>query len=253
MFTVMMFTGLKRKTLQCPVCNSSVKKFLPLPKFYEKNSKKHGFKHFGKAETINVEHYSCPKCGASDRERLYALYLEREVINKQHPRKISLIHFAPESALSKKLEELNFLAYRTADFASDEVDDKVDITNLSLYEDNSFDIFICSHVLEHVQNDKVAVKELYRILKIGGFGILMVPVIPYLEKTLEDFTKTTDEERWRYFGQNDHIRLYAKSDYVELIKGSAFNLKQLGAAYFGEEMFDRAGITRQSVLYIVEK
>jgi len=134
-----------------------------------------------------------------------------------------------------------------------DVDDKVDITNMPGYSDGQFDFFICSHVLEHVTDDAKALQELHRILRPGGKGIVMVPIILSLNQTQEDPTVEDEAERWRRFGQNDHVRLYSKNDFIKRIEQAGFRTHQLGEEYFGEELFRRSGITRQSVLYVAEK
>jgi SAM-dependent methyltransferase len=241
-----------RKKLQCSVCDSTVEDFIPLPSSFKDNSKRYGFKYFGKGETINLLKYSCPICGASDRERLYANYF-KEKFNKSW--KAKLIHFAPEAALKKFLQKyFNNIEYITADIADGDYDIKCDLTNLNILADNSFDFFICSHVLEHVENDKKAMSELKRILKPGGKGILMAPVHLAIKKTIENIPDVrSDEDRWKYYGQYDHVRLYAKKDYIKRIKDVGFIIKELNINFFGAEVFRTLGLSKTSTLYIVEK
>ena len=102
------------------------------------------------------------------------------------------------------------------------VDDKVDISNMWLYDNNQFDFFICSHVLEHVPDDHKALSELHRILKPGGTGILMVPIILGLEEIDEDPFETDESERWRRFGQHDHVRVYSKEGFLKRARDAGF-------------------------------
>ena len=134
----------------------------------------------------------------------------------------------------------------------DSVDYKADLQNLP-FDDESFDFFICSHVLEHVEDDRAAMRELYRITKKHGAGILMAPIIVGLDKTHEDPSITDEGERWRLFGQNDHVRLYAHNDYVALIKQASFNLQELDINHFGETAYKRLGLNPTSTLYVVSK
>jgi len=178
------FLGVK----SCPVCERDVDKFLPLPSFYSENAIKYGYKYFGQGEMTSLEEYLCPLCGASDRERLYMLYLNR-IRFREGAR---VLHFAPEPVLSHVLKmravKENFF-YHTVDLEMDKADEKINITNMIGYNDGEFDFFICSHVLEHVGNDNKAVSELYRITRDGGTGILMAPIILTLEKTLKTIQK----------------------------------------------------------------
>lgn len=134
----------------------------------------------------------------------------------------------------------------------DDVDYKVDMMNMP-FEDESFDFFICSHVLEHVESDDQAIKELYRITKQGGRGILMAPIAVGLEKTIEDPSVIDEVGRWRLFGQNDHVRLYAHDDYVNKIRSHGFRVEELGEKYFGEKVFRSLGLKSTSILYVVSK
>jgi SAM-dependent methyltransferase len=134
----------------------------------------------------------------------------------------------------------------------DGVDDIVDITDMSDYADGSFDLFICSHVLEHVSDDRRALTELHRILAPGGVGIVMVPVAP--EGAFDEDPLVTDErERWRRFAQGDHVRLYDKSTLQTRIRDSGFELEALDSRAFGPTDFGKYGIAPGSVLYTVRR
>jgi SAM-dependent methyltransferase len=238
----------------CPVCNSRVSSFLPLPEFFRENQQKYGFPFADNdAETCNTTAYLCPSCEASDRDRLYALYLGDYLKSLNSG---ELVDFGPSAPLSwfiRRLIKDRNIHYRTADLLTDNADDRVDITDLRAYENDRFDSFICSHVLEHVPDDGRALRELYRILKPGGKAILMVPIILSIDRIDEDPGVIDEAERWRRFGQGDHIRLYSKSGFLERVRAAGFRVHELGREFFGEELFERAGISRQSVLYVVEK
>ncbi len=166
--------------------------------------------------------------------------------------------FAPSAPLSEFIRRLikssgRDIHYRTADLLAENVDDRVDITELRLYEDDEFDFFICSHVLEHVEDDKKALRELHRILKPGGKAILMVPIVLSIDQIDEDTNVMDEGERWRRFGQFDHLRLYSKSGFVARVREAGFQVYEYGKEAFGEELFKKAGISSQSVLYVVEK
>lgn len=247
--------GIPKSTRQpywCPVCDSRQTAFLPLPKFFLETALRYGFEHLENAEMLSLHAYKCPDCGASDRERLYALWIDQQIKKNFFPRCARVIHFAPEAALSGKLKELNQFDYKTADLLRSDVDFKVDIMDMP-FDDGYFDFFLCSHVLEHVENDDRAIKELYRITKPGGCGILVAPIITGLKKTLEDPSVTDEAGRWRFYGQDDHVRLYAHDDYVKRIRSHGFVIEELGENYFGEEVFGLLGLTQTSILYVVNK
>lgn len=238
----------------CPVCDSRVIAFLPLPEFFRENQQKYGFPFADSdAETCNTTAYLCPSCEASDRDRLYALYLGDYLKSLNNAELVDFGPSEPLSAFIRRLIKGRNIRYRTADLLTDNADDRVDITDLRSYEDDRFDSFICSHVLEHVPDDRKALRELYRILKPGGKAILMVPIIMSIDQIDEDASVTDEAERWRRFGQGDHIRLYSKRGFLERVREAGFSVDELGREFFGAELFDRAGISRQSVLYVVEK
>jgi SAM-dependent methyltransferase len=243
----------------CPVCESRVKSFSPLPEFFQKNQATYGFPFSNDdAETCNVSAYLCDTCGASDRDRLYALYLRDYLANLETGDVIQIVDFGPSQPLSAFIRRLvkssrRSILYRTADLLTEDVDDQVDITNLQCYESDKFDFFICSHVLEHVPDDRKALRELHRILKSGGSAILMVPIILSIVEIDEDPEVVDEAERWRRFGQFDHVRLYSKPGFLKRVGEAGFTVRELGKEFFGEETFARTGISPQSVLYVVEK
>ena len=244
---------------RCPVCDARVKAFQPLPEYYIDNLQKNGWPYaIEEAETCNHLGYQCPSCFASDRDRLYALYLMDYLRGSQSNAVTRIVDFAPSAPLSDFIRRQiavskREISYRTADAFAEGVDDRVDITDLKVYEDGQFDFFLCSHVLEHVPSDRKALRELYRILRPGGKGILMVPIVLSIDEIDEDPTVVDENERWRRFGQYDHVRLYSKRGFIERIKDAGFVVHQYGRDFFGEECFARMAITDQSVLYVVEK
>jgi SAM-dependent methyltransferase len=237
----------------CPVCGSRDALFNPLPDSYRQNAEQHGYANFGKGEMTALDTYSCANCGASDRERLYAYWLQKETEAGKLSGATKVIHFAPEQALSSFVRRSNaFDDYQTADLTMEKVDHKVDLMDLP-FANNSFDFFICSHVLEHVPDDLKAIRELHRITRPGGRGILMAPVIVDLPDTAEDPAASSEADRWRLFGQGDHVRLYAHDDYVRRIQVGGFAVQQLGQREFGADTFARLGLKPSSILYIVTK
>jgi SAM-dependent methyltransferase len=194
----------------------------------------------------------CPHCGAPDRSRLYALYLRERLTGS--PFDFKMVDFAPCEALRRWIKHTFNISYRTADLCKEDVDDQVDLTDMAIYPTESVDAFICSHVLEHIPNDSKAMHELFRILKPGGWGILMVPILLNQDKIFEDPAKTTTEaDRWRYFGQGDHVRSYSKQGFIDRVNAAGFTIREFGVVHFGEQIFRRCGLTRKSVLYVVEK
>lgn len=234
----------------CPVCGNTLNVYNSYLQYID-IMLKHNFNiTASQYETLNLQQYFCPFCGAADRERLYAYYLSQQLKNKEKAGR--LLDIAPAQTLTNFIKKNLPVKYITADLMMKGVDFNIDITDMQIFDDESFDVFICSHVLEHVPDDRKAISELYRILKKDGFGILMVPIDLNQKATEEDLNATV-EERWRRFGQDDHMRKYAKQDFLRRIEESGFHLSQLGIDYFGKDVFKQLGLSDTSVLYVVRK
>ncbi len=219
---------------QCPICGQNLRAFKPMWKSYWRGIEQYGYIHPVSAmETFNVAAFSCPACDAFDRERLTALYLDRAFRSLDQRRRYRLIEFAPAHALHKKLKRYPFIDYRSADLARNDVHDRrVDLTDMHGYANESVDIFLCSHVLEHIPDDRKAMRELRRILKPSGFGIVLVPLIPGIDETHEDPKIDTIALRWKYYGMGDHVRQYGKRDFIGRLTAAGFAVEQLGIDYF---------------------
>ena len=193
---------------ECPLCGCRRRKFLP----------------YGYVE--QREDALCPNCLALERHRLLWLWLLRESdIGRGAMALPRLLHIAPEVALMrkfKKMYEREKERYVTADLESPLADIHFDIQQIPL-ADASFDAVICNHILEHVESDARALSELYRILRPGGWGVVLSPVDLAREKTFEDDSITDPAERTRLFGQYDHRRVYGR-DYVKRLEAAGFEV-----------------------------
>lgn len=248
----------KSYTGYCPLCRQPVAGFLPL--FSYLPALKHDLEKYGfnmgllnHAEMLNLEAYACPNCYGSDRERFFALFIDRRLAQTPRAERLKILDIAPSGALRRYLDRTDRFEYRSADLSSPGVDDYVDLQDMSLYADGQFDCFICSHVMEHVPDDRLAMRELYRVLKTGGWGIALAPIFLNLSETVEDPTESNPRERVRRFGQADHIRMYARRDFIERLGEAGFSVRQLRGQDFPPGVFESHGITPQSVLYICEK
>ncbi len=241
-------------TYYCPVCTSNLKYFKGISHDYLKKLEDHAFIFpFFLLETSGIANFACPHCGATDRDRLFAEYFNRRLAEYSGSNKLDMLDIAPQIGLKAFFKRQPKLNYRCADLYNPDVDDKVDISDMHLYKDSSFDIFLCSHVLEYVKEDRKAMSEFFRVLRPGGWGIAMVPIIRNLEQTYEDPTKTTVAEQWEHFMDDGHVRMYAKQDFVSKLESVGFKMKFLDASYFGMDTFLKDGIQERSVLYVVEK
>ena len=141
--------------------------------------------------------------------------------------------------------------YVTADLESPLADLHFDVQRIPL-DDASFDVVVCNHLLEHVADDRQALRELLRILKPGGLGVLLAPVDYARAETFEDDTITDPAERTRLFGQYDHRRVYGR-DYAERLRSAGFEAREIDyAARFTAEERRRYAFAADR-LYVVRK
>lgn len=175
--------------VECPVCGAHYRRFMP-----------YGY--------VNPRGNAlCPRCLALERHRLMWLYLKNETAFFETPAR--LLHVAPERCFLKRFEKLPALDYVTADLESPLAKVKMDIQRIP-FPDGEFDVIFCNHILEHVDDDRRAMREMYRVMRPGGWGIMLSPVNTERETTYEDPSITDPAERERHFGQKDHLRDYGR-------------------------------------------
>ena len=212
---------------KCCLCNTRFYEYLPTGTDAKVWEDLHGI-GAGKRKAI------CPHCGCSDRERLVYLYIKDTYLPKHSEKRIKCLHIAPENQLSFFLRSQHNIDYTAGDKRCDGYDypeyvQPIDIMDLSSKSDNAYDLIICNHVLEHVQNDIVAMQGLNRILKQDGIAILQVPYALKLKKTIEDSSINNPETRFKLFGQSDHVRLYG-TDYSSRLKRAGFRVEIIDIA-----------------------
>lgn len=229
---------------QCPFCGWRFREFLPGG--MDAAALK-GARYVGGGRRRNVY---CPRCESSDRERhLYLCLTHRTNV---FTASLSLLHVAPARSLQRMLMRRHDIRYLTADLNSPKVMVRMDITRIAC-SDASFDAILCSHVLEHVQNDKQALAELYRVLKPGGWAVLQAPIAPSLARTYEDASNITAEGRLATFGHSSHVRIYG-ADYSARIENAGFSVELFNyAAAFGKEAASRYALIEDEQVYLCWK
>lgn len=244
--------GLYQGNLECLICGNHPHRFYRLPDYYFDNLDRFEcVQSIFSLETFNFRQYYCLRCESCDRDRLYALYLREALAKVDKLARFKFIDFAP-SPVAACIKKYSFIDYRSADIHG-HADDYADITNMPLYANGSVDAFLCSHVLEHVEDDTKAMRELYRILKPGGWGICMVPIFLNVDAVLENPEWTSEADHWKYYFQSDHVRLYSKQGFIDRLTEAGFKVLQLGIDHFGASVFEKNGIHPRSVLYVVSK
>jgi SAM-dependent methyltransferase len=207
------------KGRKCPICGCERRKFLPYG--------------YGKVR----EDALCPKCLSLERHRLLWHYLMNNDKERERFQSLpTILHIAPEVCLMRKFRQMYSNkpeGYITADLESPLADMHFDVQCIPM-EDNSVDIIICNHILEHVESDSLALKEMHRIMRPGGLGVMLVPIDYTRETTFEDDTITDPKLRAEVFGQYDHRRVYGK-DYTQRLIAAGFEAVEIDyAAQFSE-------------------
>lgn len=217
-------SGLKRAIYSgnnrlCPVCGYRARVFLEIG-------------------VVPCQDARCPACNSLERHRLLWRYLQERTTFFQMTC-AKMLHIAPEACLENRFRQQIGSGYLTGDLLNP-ADVKMDITDIQ-FPDNTFDVVCCSHVLEHVPDDRLAMQEFWRVLKPDGFAFLLVPITA--ERTVEDPTITDPQERLRLFGQDDHVRRYGP-DYVDRLRDAGFAVKMTKAEDFlAPEEIQRIAVT----------
>lgn len=203
------------KNVKCPCCGHRFKNF-----------KDSG--HISQTNTLEIYFGACWKCDSYSRTRAFRLYLEHFLSHLDRP--VRILHIAPEKSLCTFLMQhpmVDYVAgdkrspgYKYPDFVID-----IDINHIP-FEDSSFDFIICSHVLEHVIDDRGAMRELFRVLRPDGHGIVQIPYDKDLEHSDEELPgeNLTPEKRKLRFGQYDHVKTYTLPDFLSRMKEVGFEV-----------------------------
>lgn len=188
----------------CPVCGRASRRFAP-------------------AGVVPREDAACIHCGALERHRLVWLYFRsRTDLFDSRPKRV--LHVAPEPCFRRPFEQAFGAGYVPADLSGMNGSLKMDVLDIP-FPDSAFDVIYCSHVLEHVADDRRAMREFRRVLRPDGWAVLLVPILA--ERTFEDPSVTDPAERQRLFGQDDHVRAYGP-DYVDRLREAGFAVSVTG-------------------------
>jgi SAM-dependent methyltransferase len=220
--------------VQCPVCNSKFSRFVP----------------YGRGESAR-ENALCPHCQALERHRLIWLYLKEKT--NFFEAELKVLHIAPESCFIHRFENMKNLDYITADIESPLAKIKMDIHEIPFQED-TFDVAFCNHVMEHVENDIKAMSEIHRVLKPQGWAIIQVPFMKEgLATTYEDASILTEAERFKAFGQEDHLRMYG-TDYGRRLEKGGFDVQEDDfVKQITPEKVLRYALPQNEIIYVCKK
>ena len=207
----------------CPICETSKEHFWPSGKSLRRDS-------------------MCPGCRSLERHRHFWLFLQYEM-KDIFEKELTVLHWAPEDCLVGKFKKLKNLLYIRGDIDRPNEPEvlKLDITK-PILKDDSVDVVICNHVLEHIPDDSLAMSEMYRVLKPGGRAFIMVPLYTDLDKTYEDSSITSRTERLRHFDQEDHVRKYCQKDLVDRLKKAGFMVQSFPLSRLSDSLRKQYGM-----------
>ncbi|MDR0541138.1 MAG: methyltransferase domain-containing protein [Dysgonamonadaceae bacterium] len=231
----------------CPNCNSSLRKWASCGTDSRVATEKQII-GAGKRDK------ACPVCRSAERDRLVYLYVRDYMHLFENKTKVSILHIAPEEHLypvfHQKIRHAHYVCGDKFEegYAYGRHVLQMDITAID-GEDNFFDLIICNHVLEHIPNDRQAMRELYRILKPGGKAILQVPISAISDETFEDFSITDSAERERVFGQRNHCRIYGQ-DYGRRLEEAGFIFRPVKIS---DSNYRKCGLDEREVVMVGEK
>jgi SAM-dependent methyltransferase len=222
----------KGNTVQCPISGNTYRKFLP----YGRNPAR--------------DNALCPDTLSLERHRLMWLYLQQKT--NFFTAQLKVLHIAPEHCFIKRFEKMPNLDYITADIESPLAKVKMDVHQIP-FENNVFDVAFCNHVMEHVENDILAMSEIHRVLKPGGWAIIQSPINPQRTITYEDLSLKTPQEREKVFGQNDHVRDYG-TDYGRRLERAGFRvIEDDFVKTLSKQTIDRYALPADEIVYLCKK
>lgn len=201
----------------------------------------------GKAKRKNV---LSPGTLSLERHRLLWLFLKEKTDFFSAPHK--MLHIAPEQCFYKIFKGMSNLDYTTGDYNSPIADIHFDL-HQAPFPDDTFDVVFCNHVLEHVTDADQCMRELYRIMKPGGWGVFQVPLDTERQHTYEDPSITSPEEREAHFWQKDHVRLFGL-DYPKKLEAAGFQVTEIDlTATMPESLIDRYRLPKGEKIYWCKK
>lgn len=196
------------------------------------------------------ENAIAPDSLSLERHRLMWLFLKNKT--NFFTDNLKFLHIAPEYCFIKIFKGMKNLDYLTADLISPWADVKMDVHDIP-FEENTFDVVICNHVLEHVDDADKVMKEFYRVMKPGGWGIFQVPIDYNNSVTIEDRSVTDLRERERLYWQSDHLRLFGR-DYGDKLTAAGFKVTE--SNFINEidpKLVERYALDKNEIVYYCQK
>ncbi len=219
--------------VECPICKRNFSKFLS----------------YGSNEALR-QNVLCPHCLSLERHRLLWIYLNQSTnfFTSTH----RMLHIAPEQCFYHRFKKLKNLDYVTGDLLSPLAEHHFDLHSIP-FDDASFDVILCNHVLEHVDDASQCMRELYRVLKPGGWAIMQVPIDYSRSETIEDPSIITEADREKHYWQKDHLRLFGR-DYGLWLQEAGFSVKEDHyVENIDAQLRSRFRLQKEEIIYVGSK
>jgi SAM-dependent methyltransferase len=221
-FRFILYLWYKGKNFQCNLCKKRLRKFIE----------------------FDADEKLCPYCGSLARNRRLWDIVNQEFLKD----KLRILDFSPSRRLYRAFKNISFVSYTSTDLSGDFLaDHKFDITTIDS-QDEAYDLIICYHVLEHVEDDDKAMRELYRVLRPDGICIIQTPFKQ--GNIYEDPSITSKEDRLAHFGQQDHVRIYSVAGLKERLSASGFHVQ---VKEYDVEVNNRYGYHKKEFVLICSK
>lgn len=235
---------------QCYVCK---KRFNHFGKF--RNGSKGVNEYIRNLQIVgsDVDNFMCYFCGSHDRTRHLFMFFDKLNMWEKF-RDSNILHVAPELMISNKIKSLSPSKYIMGDlFPKNDEHRKIDVTEIP-FEDSSFDIIICNHVLEHVPDYKKALHEIHRVLKVDGIAILQTPYSLLLTNNFEDEGISDPHLSLIFYGQEDHVRFFSKRHFFSDLVVAGFKLNVIEhERFFSDSVSSYYGVNKKEDLIQVIK
>jgi SAM-dependent methyltransferase len=219
-------------TVECPIDGRRYRKFLPYGRLHPRPNA------------------LCPSSLSLERHRLMWLYLRDRT--DFFTSRLHVLHIAPELCFIDRFKSMPNLDYISADIESPLADVVADLLRLP-FGANTFDVAFCNHVMEHVEDDIQGMREIYRVLRPGGWAIIQSPVYYDLEQTIEDPSVTDPAAREKLYGQDDHLRKFGR-DYPDRLRLAGFDVHEDDyVQQLSDEVVRRYALPKEEIIYLCRK
>jgi SAM-dependent methyltransferase len=199
---------------------------------------------FLSAGALGAANRLCPGCGSLERYRMLPPLIARELPG----RSLDILELAPKECFTSYCRRQSGWRYVSSDLSSPAAMVLGDLRSMP-FKSESFDLIVNFHVMEHIVEDVVAFREIGRLLKRDGLGVICVPIQGATTR------EGAPESEWeRLYGQVDHVRYYGL-DIEERMRSAGLVIQRIDT----REYFPAAELTRYALrgddryLFLVRK